>query len=257
MVVRVFTRGAEGGNHLGVVRDVAGLDHDRMQSIAAGLGFSETVFVDSSATGMPFVRIFTPAEELPFAGHPLVGTAWVLTTGRVGHVDRLRYRAGTARIRSEGDVTWVRVPLSGNVASEGDAREFLTRAGIGPLDTVDRVMLPREYVVAQLPDAASVAALTPDMGVLAERFGTLAFAREGDMVRARFFAPAAGVPEDPATGSAAVGLASLLASRGEEEGRLTIEQGAEIGHPSRIQLAWEDREAAIGGTVVKDEVVTV
>lgn len=256
-VVRVFTRGAQGGNHLGVVTDVAGLDDHGMLDIAARLGFSETVFVEPAPGGPPFVRIFTPAEELPFAGHPLVGTAWVLTTGEPGGVDRLRYREGMARVRTDGDVTWIDVPLIGEVAPEDDARDFLTRAGIGPLDAVDRVMLPREYVMAELPDPAAVAALAPDMAVLEERFGTLAFARQDDTVRARFFAPATAVPEDPATGSAAVGLASLLSSRGEQSGRLSIDQGEEMGHPSRIELTWGDGRAAIGGSVVRDEIRVV
>ena len=72
-VLRVFTRGGEGGNHLGVVTDTTGLADVTMQAIATALGFSETIFIDWRAVGDPRVRIFTPAAELAFAGHPLVG----------------------------------------------------------------------------------------------------------------------------------------------------------------------------------------
>ena len=92
------------------------------------------------------------------------------------------------------------------------------------------------------------------MVVLAETFGTYLYARVGDQVRARFFAPASGVDEDPATGSAAVALAAALAARGEVAGQVTIEQGEEMGHPSRIELVWDATTASIGGTVRHDEV---
>ena len=86
-VLRVFTRGDEGGNHLGVVVDAIALSTDRMQAIATDLGFSETVFIDwTDTTDHPKVRIFTPADELPFAGHPLVG----ISQRRPRHAARLQ-----------------------------------------------------------------------------------------------------------------------------------------------------------------------
>ena len=253
-VVRVFTRGSEGGNHLGVVTDVTGLSDESMQRIAAELGFSESVFIEWGSGAIPFARIFTPAEELPFAGHPLVGAAWVLTVLGQGEMDRLRYREGEAVISSAGDVMQIEVSMGGEVAPAGGVEKFLARAGIGPTEAADRIMIPKEYVLARLSDFESVAALEPDMEVLAERFGTLVYARNGHHVRARFFAPGTGVDEDPATGSAAVALATKLASSGEPEGHLDIDQGEEMGHPSRIQLTWGRGRATIGGTVVRDEV---
>ena len=248
-VVRVFTQGEAGGNHLGVVNDVTGLDDATMQKIATDLGFSETVFVDWQPDQIPFVRIFTPAAELPFAGHPLVGAAWVLTVMGPGDMDALRYREGVAHVHTEGELTWVQVKMDGEVAPRGNVADFLARAGIGPVVDEQRVMLPKEYVIAELPTAEDV-----DMGVLAERFGTLVYARSGDRVRARFFAPGTAVPEDPATGSAAVGLATVLAAAGEPEGRLSIDQGIEMGQPCRIELRWAEGMASIGGRVVRDEV---
>jgi trans-2,3-dihydro-3-hydroxyanthranilate isomerase len=252
--LRVFTRGSVGGNHLGVVNDVTGLDGAAMQKIAFDLGFSETVFIDWKPGTVPFARIFTPADELPFAGHPLVGAAWALTVMGPGEMDRIRYREGEAAFHFEDDLMWVEVAMDGEVAPPGDVGDYLGRAGIVPVEDARRVMLPKEYVVARLPSFEAVATLAPDMDVLAERFGTLVYAREESHVRARFFAPETAVPEDPATGSAAVGLATVLAADGEPEGRLSIDQGEEMGHPSRIELSWGRGTAAIGGTVVRDEV---
>jgi trans-2,3-dihydro-3-hydroxyanthranilate isomerase len=225
-----------------------------MQAIATDLGFSETVFIDRGAGDPPLVRIFTPADELPFAGHPLVGAAWALNAGGPVTTDRLRYRLGEALVRREGDLTWVGVPLTGEIAPAGDVAEFAAAAGISPVERLDRVMLPLEYVVVRVPSPEVVEALRPDMGVLSQRFGTLVYARRAERVRARFFAPATAVPEDPATGSAAVALAVTLLAAGERSGRLSVDQGAEIGHPSRIELAWGEGRAEIGGTVTRDEV---
>jgi trans-2,3-dihydro-3-hydroxyanthranilate isomerase len=116
------------------------------------------------------------------------------------------------------------------------------------------VAMPLPYLLLEVADAATVAAAGPDFERLGEHFGTFLFARSAGEVRARFFAPAAAVPEDPATGSAAVALAALLRSRGEENGAVEISQGSEIGHPSRILLEWDGDRVSIGGTVVRDEV---
>lgn len=253
-VLRVFTRGDRGGNHLGVVNDLVGLDGPSMQRIAADLGFSETVFIDWPDGAIPFVRIFTPADELPFAGHPLVGAAWALTSLGPGDMDRLRFAKGTAHVRREGDVTWIEVDMDGEIVPVGNAGEFVARAAISAVESVTRVMLPLEYVTVRLASSEAVARIEPDLSVLEERFGTLVYARDGDRVHMRFFAPQSAVPEDPATGSAAVALATVLTHEGEPSGRLVIDQGEEIGHPSRIELSWGDGRAAIGGTVVRDEV---
>ena len=258
-VVRVFTRADAGGNHLGVVEDISGLDGEAMQRIASELGFSETIFIDDGTAVAPTVRIFTPGAELPFAGHPLVGAAWVLTVAGSSPAGSLRCGIGEVHIRVDGDLVWIDVPMAGEVAPKDDARwddgiaGLLAAAGIADTVSSARILLPYEYLIAELQSPAAVAALEPDMEVLAAVFGTLVYARVGDRVRARFFAPDTGVPEDPATGSAAVALATALRSRGEHSGRLTIHQGEEIGHPSTIELTWAGDTAAIGGTVRFDE----
>jgi trans-2,3-dihydro-3-hydroxyanthranilate isomerase len=256
-VVRVFTRGDTGGNHLGVIEDIAGLDRDAMQRIASDLGFSETIFIADGASDVPVVRIFTPGDELPFAGHPLVGAAWVLTVAGSSPARSLRCGIGEVRIRADGDLTWIEVPMIGEVAPDHAVAEFLAGAGIAATVSTDRVLLPYEYMIGELESAAAVAALDPSLDALAAAFGTLVYARDGNRVRARFFAPRTSVPEDPATGSAAVALATVLRSRGEATGHLTIHQGEEIGHPSAIELTWAGDTAAIGGTVRFDETRTV
>ncbi len=252
-VLRVFTRGSDGGNHLGVVNDRTGLGTDAMQAIAADLGFSETVFVDWHPPDPPFVRIFTPMMELQFAGHPLVGTAWVMNVLGPGSHELLRCGTGDVGVRMEGDVVWIEAALDQPVR-DASHLSLASRAGLPSSVAAWLVDMPKEYLILQYPDAATVADISPAWGPLSEVFGTLVFARHGDAVRARFFAPDAGVPEDPATGSAAVALAAVLVDAGETAGRVSIDQGEEIGFPSRIELSWTSETASIGGTVIRDEV---
>ena len=120
-----------------------------------------------------------------------------------------------------------------------------------------RLGLPKEYLIAEYEAFDDVAGLVPHMDALTGRFGFLAYARNDDRVKVRFFAPGTAVPEDPATGSAAVALAHGFMRRGETAGAVTITQGDEIGHPSTIQLAWDSDGVTIGGTVRRDEVVLV
>lgn len=256
-IVRVFTRGEAGGNHLGVITDPTGLDTAAMQAIATELGFSESTFVEDQPDGVPLVRIFTPVDELPFAGHPLVGTAWVLTVHGPGTETALRCGIGDVAIRTEGEMVWVDAPINGRVVAGGDVPGFLDRAGIPGAISTSRVLLPKEYVIGELPTLDAIARLAVDMAVLAEVFGVLVYARDGNHVLARFFAPGTGVDEDPATGSAAVALATALQARGEASGSLSIDQGESIGFPSRIELRWGGDTASIGGTVVLDEVRTL
>lgn len=252
-VLRVFTRGSDGGNHLGVVNDRTGLDTDAMQAIAADLGFSETVFVDWRPPEPPFVQIFTPTMELPFAGHPLVGTAWVMNVLGPGSHESLRCGIGDVGVRMDGEMVWIDATLDQPVRDAAQT-SLPSRVGLPPPVRAWLVEMPKEYLVLQYPDAATVAAIAPAWEPLSEVFGTLVFARHEDVVRARFFAPDAGVPEDPATGSAAVALAAALVDAGESAGRVLIDQGEEIDCPSRIELSWTAETASIGGTVVRDEV---
>ncbi|NNF64679.1 MAG: PhzF family phenazine biosynthesis protein [Acidimicrobiia bacterium] len=252
-VLRVFTRDGVGGNALGVVNDPVGLDTAKMQQIAADLGFSETTFVEWPPGSDPVVRIFTPTAEMPFAGHPMVGTAWVFHHLGPGGVDHLRCQTGAVAIRSDESSTWIELDPLGKVIPVPDLADQLRSARIPQPARSWLVEMPLEYLILDLGDSAAVRDLDVDFDAL-DQFGTYVFARDGSTVHARFFAPGHGVPEDPATGSAAVALAAALSSSGEESGHLTILQGEEVGNPSQIELHWTPQSVSIGGGVVRDEV---
>ena len=175
-VVRVFVGDDDsGGNPLGVFLDGGEVPPASRQRVAAELGFGETVFVDDTSSGE--LQIFTPAVELPFAGHPLVGTAWLLARERAP-VDVLKPPAASVPTWERGGFTWIR-------ARPADAPQF------------ELVELEDDAAVDRYP--------TPDRGD--EMLEVWAWRDEpGGEVRARVFAGAIGVTEDEATGAAAVGL---------------------------------------------------
>lgn len=255
-VLRVFTRGEVGGNHLGVITDTTGLPEGAMQRIAADLAFSETVFIDWRDGGVPSVRIFTPARELPFAGHPLVGAAWVLGMMGPGTVDRVRCDVGEIPFRTEGDLVWVDTPMVDAVRVAPEAEAIAVAARLPDPVAAWWVDMPLPYLVMDLGLAGAVRMADPDLEALEAHGAGMCYltARSGDGYTVRFFAPGAGVPEDPATGSAASALAAVRRFVGEGTGRVSVDQGDEIGWPSTIELAWDERHASLGGTVRRDEV---
>ncbi len=260
LVLRVFTRDGAGGNHLGVVADPAGLDTSGMQQIAAQLGYSETVFVHERPSGVPLIRIFTPAAEMPFAGHPLVGAAWALRVRQGRELDRVACGVGDIPVRVEGDRVWVDTPLVTEVDPAPEGPQLAADAGLPCSGRAWWARMPVPYLVVEAPSPDAVTEAVPDFGALLggpAGDALYLYAREGGRVKARFFAAGLGVPEDPATGSAAGALAAVLVREGEPEGRLTIDQGDEIGHPSTIDLAWNPRAASLGGTVADDGVIAL
>lgn len=182
-VLKVFVgENGAGGNPLGVFLDGREIPESERQSVAADLGFSETVFVDSTERGE--VRIFTPATELPFAGHPLVGTAWLLKS--VGYeVSLLRPPAGEVPVREDGDLTFI--------SGLPEWAPGFEHVRLGSPADVDALTGP--------PDGHDLA------GVWAWED------EEAGRVRVRVFAPRVGVEEDEATGAHAVRLATLLGRR--------------------------------------------
>jgi len=255
-ILRVFTRGDVGGSRLGVVNDLAGLDDGTMQTIATELGFSETAFIDWMEGGTPHVRIFTPATELPFAGLPLVGSAWVLGSIGPGTVSEMTCGVGAISFRSNSDVTWVDTPLVSGVRVADDGAAIAAAVGLPTPIRSWWAEMPLPYLVLDLGTAETVSKATPDISKLAELGVGMAYivGSQGDDLRVRFFAPDAGIPEDPATGSAASAYAAVRVFEGQAEGMVTIHQGDEIGHPSTLHLAWTPEAAAIGGSVRRDEV---
>jgi trans-2,3-dihydro-3-hydroxyanthranilate isomerase len=244
VVADVFSDTPLEGNQLAVFTDGAGIDSVRMQRIARELNLSETVFVlPAEDGGDARIRIFTPTSELPFAGHPVLGTAFVLGESLGLDVVRLETGAGSVPIaleRSGSEIVFGRMqqPIPSWRSYEHET-ELLAALG------VERSLLPVEaypngplHVYVALESEQAVARLKPDLARLAELDGVGAncFAGAGRTWKTRMFGPALGVPEDPATGSAAGPLAIHLARHGRiafgEE--IEITQGMEIGRPSRL-----------------------
>ena len=256
----VFTDRRFAGNSLAVVLDAQALDAAAMQAIAREFNHPETVFVFAPAdpAHRARVRIFTPARELPFAGHPTVGTAVLLGArdgGRdlvleegIGAVrctlESMRGGGGSARftipqlpteVGPTADVAAIAAALSLVPEDIGEGRPARWSAGI-PLTFVPIVSL------------AAIARCRPDLAKFDAAFGAGAAvyvfcnetAEAGHHFHARMFAPGMGVPEDPATGSAAAAFAGVLARRlSDGTHTITIEQGYEMGRPSLIHLTAE------------------
>jgi trans-2,3-dihydro-3-hydroxyanthranilate isomerase len=264
VVADVFTDTPLTGNQLGVFTDARGLDDETMQALARELNFSETVFVfPPEADGHVRMRIFTPGVELPFAGHPVLGTAFVLGQPLQLVEIRLETLSGTVPVRLEREGArivfgWMQQPRPAWRAYER-AEELLRILGVESELPVELYDLGPTHVFVALRSADEVAALRPDYQALAElEVGVNCFARvDGLRIKTRMFAPYHGVNEDPATGSAAGPLAVHLlrhgwASSGDE---LVIEQGAEIRRPSRLHAVAigtpeEIERVDVGGSAV-------
>lgn len=274
--VDVFASGPMTGNPLAVVLDAESWPASRMQAFAAELGISETAFVlPPEADGDHRVRIFTPVRELPVAGHPMVGTAWVLhAAGRTGAAARLETGAGTLAVRVQESVatTELAPPEAGPVVDGAEAAravgvEDVGDAG-GPPTQVWSAGVPQLMLRVADPDALAGARPDPaQLSVLGTRDGWLGVSLyalvEGESGRVsavvRHFAPLLGVDEDPVTGSAAAGLGACLAAGGHAgpDGRLALRvtQGVTPGRGGEVAVrvgpGAEGRpRVQIGGRVV-------
>jgi trans-2,3-dihydro-3-hydroxyanthranilate isomerase len=245
VVCDVFTDIPLEGNQLAVFTDARALDGESMQALAREINYSESTFVlPAEDGGHAKVRIFTPTRELPFAGHPTLGTAFVLA-GPLQLVEiRLETLAGIVPVRLERDenrIVFGRMeqPLPTVRLYEAEA-ELLSALGVQsselPVELYDN---GATHVYVGLGSEDEVAALRPDfnrLSGLSDVVGVNCFAGSGSRWKTRMFAPSSGVVEDPATGSAAGPLALHLARHGRiafgEE--IEISQGAEVGRPSTL-----------------------
>ncbi|MFZ5895867.1 MAG: PhzF family phenazine biosynthesis protein [Myxococcota bacterium] len=261
----VFTDRPLTGNPLAVFTDARTLTPEAMQAIAREMNLSETVFVlPPAAGGHAKIRIFTPRSELNFAGHPTLGSAFVLGGPLQTEVVRLETGVGIIPVRLEREAAtiafgWMQQRVPAVRAFEREAEVF---AALG----VERSLTPvlfynngAHHVVVVVDSFDAVRALKPRLDRLAEITDVCVnvCAVSGDRVKTRAFAPAHGVPEDPATGSAAGPLAVHLAEHGLTQfgELLTIEQGAEIQRPSELRaIVRGDRgnvtEVEVGGAAV-------
>jgi trans-2,3-dihydro-3-hydroxyanthranilate isomerase len=271
VVVDVFTRAQFGGNQLAVITDGRGLSDTQMQRVANEFNFSETTFVlpASDTSNTACVRIFNRTHEMPFAGHPNVGTAFVL--GRQGEVlgrpvsggMRFEEKAGLVAVEllseaGEVEGATIDAPRALVVGKTFEAAAMAKCLGLTSAEirlghhAPTEVSVGIEFVVVEVEPAAlsrmvlnidgfRAAAIRSD-GTYG-RLSVFAYAREAgniDRLRARMFAPLAGTFEDPATGSASGALGAYLASldqRADGEYRISIEQGVDMGRPSEIKLS--------------------
>ena len=261
--VDVFTDRPLGGNPLAVVLDADELTAEQMQALAGEIGLSETTFVLEDAARL---RIFTPAIEMPLAGHPVVGASLELARrGRISAEGRTVFRTGVGETP---------VDVSGGIATMTQAppeREEVTldAAGLLGLTPPDIVGEPAacstgvRFVLAQVRDRETLKRVEADQAAIGgmddPALGMVAWchAKKGTdpSFAMRMFAPRMGIAEDPATGVAAGALGALRVFGGAEPGRITISQGEEIGRPSTIHVEVGGRAGApehvrVGGRAV-------
>ncbi|MEW5421180.1 PhzF family phenazine biosynthesis protein [Amorphus sp. 3PC139-8] len=289
-VLDVFTDQALSGNQLAVVRDAAGLSDDAMQAIAKEFNLSETVFVlpPENPAHTARVRIFTPAKELPFAGHPTVGTAVLLGSDRLGQSSDLDavvvleekiglVRCGVAFRSTSAAYAEFDLPRLPQVADSAPGVEAVADVlGLAPHEigfghfpiAVSGVGFPYMAIPVNGLDAIRRAAprmdrwdtvFSEERGYLSAYLYTAEVERPDATYHTRMFAPAFGIVEDPATGSAAAAFAGILHRYGQLTSgshRFLLEQGIEMGRPSLIALEVDVAEdgalhaARIGGSAV-------
>jgi trans-2,3-dihydro-3-hydroxyanthranilate isomerase len=272
-LVDVFTDRKFGGNQLAVFTDGRGLPSETMQAVARELMIAETTFVLPKETnGDHKLRIFTPGKELPFAGHPTVGTTWVLSGGKNGSL-KLELGVGTINVTVQDGFIEMEQPLP-TFGPELDVREKLV-AAIGdvlfdaagpdqvvscgnaflfaPVDGLDGM---RDINV----NPSALQSLLDEVGAMGLYvWTTVETALPGSTVHGRMFAPGVGIAEDPATGSAAGPLGAYLVRHGIARTGETIvaEQGFEIGRPSLLHIRIDGTREKISGVHVGGNVVNV
>ncbi|WEX89235.1 PhzF family phenazine biosynthesis protein [Sinorhizobium garamanticum] len=291
VTVDVFTSERFAGNQLAVIPDARGLTDRQMQAIATEFGYSEVTFVlppdDPANTAR--VRIFTPTTEVPFAGHPNVGTAFVL--GRQSEIfgklpgDNLRFeeKAGlveVALLRQDSVVTGASIvaPQQLAVGPIIDAATIAACASLRPESVSDRCHAPVRisvglaFAVAEIRDVETLSTARPNVSAFDEAndryplaedsFSLFLYARTQHQpwqIRARMFAPLDNVIEDPATGSACAALGAYLVSllpEADAEIELMIEQGVEMGRRSLMAVTVSKQGGAVGKVSISGDCVT-
>jgi PhzF family phenazine biosynthesis protein len=254
--VDVFTDKPFLGNPVAVVIGAEDLDTDTMQRIACWTNLSETTFLLKSEVADYKLRIFTPRQELPFAGHPTIGSAHAaIESGFVPKKASLRQEcgAGVIDLGVEKDGIFLRGPQ----ARISDVRKTLPFAS-----KLLRIDLGPVWVVGEMADAGKLAALQPDMAALAEfshdveATGITVFAASGEKgsaIHVRSFAPAHGIPEDPVCGSGNLSVAAYLKQTNQVKRfgeRYVARQGMQVGRDGRVSVRIETDGIRIGGHAV-------
>ncbi|WP_298491833.1 PhzF family phenazine biosynthesis protein [uncultured Maritimibacter sp.] len=263
LVYDVFTDRPFGGNQLAIVPNGTEVAEADLQRIAREFNFSETVFLfPPEGNGVAKVRIFTPTMEVPFAGHPTIGTAMFLGEAGLGPAFVLELGAGD-----------IEITLGRNKAS------FTTRAALDRFAEPDRALIARAlglpesvilgqpvmaglglgFTFTELTDRDALSDIVCDVAAFREGharyptgldFAQCAYVRDGSTIHMRMFAPLDNIPEDPATGSAAAALGALLCAA-EGPLTLTIHQGDDMGRPSLIHVQAEPGAVTVTGQAVR------
>lgn len=262
----VFTDTPLRGNPLAVVHDAAGLSDAQMAAFARWTNLSETTFLlpPDDAQADYRVRIFTPGGELPFAGHPTLGSchAWLAAGGqpRDPAVVVQQCGVGRVRVRRDGSGTGARLAFAAPALRRTGAVEPTLRAqAVAALGLPDDSVLRLEWIdngpgwmAALLPDAATVLALQPDfVAMRGLKLGVVGPYPAGSdcQFEVRAFVPGLGVPEDPVTGSLNAGLAQWLIGAGLAPDRYVAAQGAALGRAGRVFVQRDGADVWIGGAV--------
>jgi trans-2,3-dihydro-3-hydroxyanthranilate isomerase len=270
----VFTDTRFGGNQLAVFPDARGIGDAEMQSLAAEFNFSETTFVlpPADPANTARVRIFNRVAEMAFAGHPSVGTGYVLADRARDGVLRFELPAGIVTVQiTPGRIT-IGAPQPLAVGAEMPVEAVAACAGISAAGVVTtrhppniaadggapRVLLEvtAEALAAASPDLAAFRRLCDATPALGGKLSLYLYRRDGAVLRARMFSPLTGTWEDPATGSAATPLAGfLLHLSGTEHADFEIIQGVEMGRPSQLfasaSRGADGIRATVGGACVE------
>ncbi len=273
--VDVFTDRRFGGNPLAVFKDARGLSADDMQKLAFEFNLSETTFVlpPENGANTARVRIFNRTAEMAFAGHPSIGTAYVMARAGLAQGDNLRLEvpAGIVAVELERDGTGevvggkITAPQALSTGPEFSAETIAACLGLAAGDIVTATHAPilasmgNPYVFAELRHDA-IGRCTPDVTAfrralasrsdLGNRFSIFVYTRAGANIHARMFAPISGTWEDPATGSANAPLAGLLLQHSTaNDVAFTVRQGEEMGRPSLLRITASRRAGEITATV--------
>ena len=264
-VVNVFAESPLAGNPLCVFEDARDLDDITMQALALQFNLSETTFLLPSSSATARVRIFTPSFEMPFAGHPTLGTAYVVRDlNSAGDALTLEMKAGIIPVTAQGDVWTLQANAPSHRAPAASRNELAAMLGLEPADLSDAPALwvntGSDQLIVPLVSFAAVRRAAPRAeamlthGSNGQRAMAYLFAREGDHVLSRFFFPKHGsIIEDPGTGSACANLGGwLLATRAALPQQLTVDQGEAVGRPCRLGLeVTTDRRILVSGRVIE------
>lgn len=273
--VDVFTDQRFGGNPLAVFKDARGLSAEDMQKLAFEFNLSETTFIfpPGNSANTARVRIFNRTAEMAFAGHPSIGTAYVMARAGLAQGDHLRLEvpAGIVAVELERDAAGeviggrITAPQPLSTGPQFSAEIIASCLGIDASDIITETHAPivasmgnpyvfvevrRDAVARCLPDVAACRRAHASRDDLGDRFSIFVYARDGADIHARMFAPLSGTWEDSATGSANAPLAGLLLHHSTNDfAAFTVRQGEEMGRPSLLRITATRSGGAVTATV--------